>query len=117
MIDLPFNGRQLYFNHATSLIGIGILWGLAIWCMADPEGSRAELTRVTRWRMAYTEYLVLLLVLHWCSSCLRVLHLMDVLPLWSHQTWTSWSSGSQPEFSDGTYFGMLFAAGGKKRLK
>ncbi len=60
MIDLPFNGRQLYFNHATSLIGIGILWGLAIWCMADPEGSRAELTRVTRWRMAYTEYLVLL---------------------------------------------------------
>jgi hypothetical protein len=26
----------------VSLIGIGILWGLAIWCMANPEGSRAE---------------------------------------------------------------------------
>lgn len=40
--NLPF-GNPVHFNPVTSIIGIVILWGLAIWCMVDPATSRAQL--------------------------------------------------------------------------
>lgn len=35
---LPIGG-DLYFNWFTSFFGFCILWGLSIWCMADPDGA------------------------------------------------------------------------------
>lgn len=35
---------HICFNPLTSLIGITALWGLAIWCMVDPGGSKDTLS-------------------------------------------------------------------------
>lgn len=105
-IDLPFNGGQLYFNHATSLIGIGLLWGLAIWCILDPEGSRAELIR---WRQQSSLYFT------WFYIGTRPLFTFFILFIaFRYGDVRLGPKDSQPEFSNATYFAMLFAAGGKK---
>jgi len=104
-IDLPYNGGQLYFNHATSLIGIGLLWGLAIWCMVDPVGSRDELIR---WRQQSALYFT------WFYILTRPVFTFFILFVaFRYGDIRLGPPDSKPEFSNGTYFAMLFAAGGK----
>ena len=43
IIPLP-GGEEGYLNAVTSLFGFVFLWGLAIWCMVDPEGSYDKLS-------------------------------------------------------------------------
>jgi choline-glycine betaine transporter len=36
---IPITQGKIYFSHATSLLGFGILLGLSIWCMVDEESA------------------------------------------------------------------------------
>ena len=38
------NVGPLRFNPGVSLLAFAILWGVAIWCMTDEKGSKAELS-------------------------------------------------------------------------
>lgn len=103
VIDLPFGGGQLYFNHATSLIGIALLWGLAIWCMVDPEGSREQLITLRQYCALYFT---------WFYIGTRPIFMFFILWIaFRYGDVRLGPPGSQPEFSNGTYFAMLFAAG------
>ena len=42
--SLGSSGEHISFNPLTSLIGVVFLWGLAIWCMVDPENSKDVLS-------------------------------------------------------------------------
>jgi choline-glycine betaine transporter len=48
MRDVTFalgsSGQHISFNPLTSLIGIIALWGLAIWCMVDPDDAKDVLS-------------------------------------------------------------------------
>ena len=51
-ISLPIFGSaggsaEAYLNSVTSIFGFAFLWGLAIWCMADPDGSN---TKLSEWK-------------------------------------------------------------------
>ena len=51
VINLP-GGSQIRFNPFSSLFAIVILWGLAIWCMVDPENASST---IIGWKARVTE--------------------------------------------------------------
>ena len=95
--------RPLRFNPLTSAIGVGLLWGISLWCIVDPTGSLAE---VLLWRSKTTEYFT------WFYIGTRPLFLFFVI-------WLTYRYGhirlgeanSVPEYSNITYVAMLFSAG------
>ena len=95
--------RPLRFNPLTSAIGVGLLWGISLWCIVDPTGSLAE---VLLWRSKSTEYFT------WFYIGTRPLFLFFVI-------WLTYKYGhirlgeanSVPEYSNITYVAMLFSAG------
>lgn len=44
-INLPFSGDKMQFNGLVSFIALAFLWGITIFCMADPTGAKSELGR------------------------------------------------------------------------
>lgn len=38
-VSLPFFKDDLKFNWLVSILGLGVLWGIAIFCMSSPDAS------------------------------------------------------------------------------
>lgn len=98
-----WGGQDVYFNWFTSILGFGSLWGLAIWCMATPD---AAFETLTSWQAAVT------LKFTWFYIVAN--------PVFTFFTfWLAFRYGDvklgkkdePPEFSEGSYFMMLFSAG------
>ena len=51
-VCFPLFGGTVRFNPVTSAFAGIVLWGLTIWCMVDPEGSKAALAQA---RLRVTE--------------------------------------------------------------
>ena len=46
-IQLPFLADPIAFNPVVSLIGVGFLWGIAIWCMGKQQCDATTTNTVT----------------------------------------------------------------------
>ena len=100
---LSLGGNEVYLNPFTSLFGFAVLWGFSAWCMADPEGSSAQLGG---WQSAVTEKFT------WFYISANPAFTFFVF--WLAYRFGDIKLGKQneePEFDDLSYFMMLFSAG------
>jgi choline-glycine betaine transporter len=95
---------RLHFNPVVAVVSGVFIWGFLTWCMADPERTSDYMISAKKWITANftwfyigvaNVWLVFLLVVYFSDACDKKLGRDD----------------EEPEFSDGTYFTMLFAAG------
>lgn len=91
------------FNHVTSIIGMAILWGVAAWCMADPDGA---LSQLKAWRGKSALHFT------WFYVGTRPIFFFFVMYIaFRYGDIRLGSQDSRPEFDNMSYFTMLFAAG------
>lgn len=101
--ELGNAAHPVSFNPLTSLIGIGVLWGLAIWCMISPEEALAALSNA---KTQTTFYFT------WFFIFSRPFFMFFVVYVgWKYGHIKLGPKDSKPEFSDVAYFSMLFSAG------
>ncbi|CAB9506058.1 Glycine betaine/proline/choline [Seminavis robusta] len=106
VLDVPmreFNMGPISFNPFTSMIGIIALWGLAIWCMVNPEQAlenlletRANVGLYFTWFIIITKPLAFFWVLYIAYK------FGDV---------KFGERDEEPEFNGMQFFSMIFAAG------
>lgn len=96
-------GQDIYLNWFTSLFGFAFLWGFAIWCMVSPD---AAFEKLNAWQSAVTSKFTWFYIV--------------ANPAFTFFTfWLAYRYGDvrlgktneKPEFSDMSYFMMLFSAG------
>ncbi|KAL3934455.1 MAG: hypothetical protein SGBAC_009834 [Bacillariaceae sp.] len=102
-IVIPFGAKAIRFNPLTSLFAIAFLWGLAGWCMSEPEDSRdkllefrADVASLFTWFYVGTNPCFMFFII-WVAYRFGDIRLGE--------------KDSKPEFDDITYFSMLFSAG------
>ena len=95
---------RLRFNPVVSILSSVIIWAFSAWCMTYPTAARLELAKWTSWvtqkwtwlyigtQDVWTVFIVVVYFSKYCKIKLGKDH-------------------EKPEFSDATYFTMLFAAG------
>lgn len=101
-IKLPFFKDPLKFNWLVSVGGIGVLWGVAIFCMTSPDAS----TVLKEWYDTTIQYFTWFYMLG--------NPVMTFFIFWVAYRYGHIKLGPQdgkPEFSDASYFAMLFSAG------
>lgn len=93
----------LRFNPVTSFIGMAILWGLSAWCMADPDGALETLLDARGGTaLRFT----------WLYVGTRPLFTFFILYIaYKYGDVRFGAPDSKPEFSNMSYFAMLFSAG------
>ena len=102
-INVPFSQDKMSFNGLVSFIALAFLWGITIFCMADPTGAKSELNR---WFQTTIQYFTWFYILG--------NPVMFAFIIWIAYRYGDIKLGhknAQPEFSDITYFSMLFSAG------
>ncbi|CAK8999742.1 Glycine betaine transporter [Durusdinium trenchii] len=101
--DLP-HGGSLSFNPLVSLLGGGLLWGLAIWCMVQPESSLDTLNEWTAWAVKNFSWFFV------GVPAFLAFFLLYIFVVYGHQKLAK-DQDAQPEFGDVAFFCMLFSAG------
>ena len=91
------------FNPVVALLGIGVLWGFAIWCIADPGNSHAVLREWKDWIALTFTWLYI------GSQDVWIVFLFVVWYKFGHVTLGA--KGAAPEFSNVTYFMMIYSCG------
>jgi choline-glycine betaine transporter len=99
-----FNAEHpVSFNPLTSMVGMGSLWGIAIWCMLSPESALETLGNAKTQVSFYFS---------WFYILSRPFFMFFVMYIgWKYGHIKLGPKDSKPEFSDVAYFSMLFSAG------
>uniref|UniRef100_A0A7M5VED6 Uncharacterized protein n=1 Tax=Clytia hemisphaerica TaxID=252671 RepID=A0A7M5VED6_9CNID len=99
-----FGPLKYYFNPITSICSALIIWAFVAWCIQSPDGSQ-EVT--TRWKSWITK--------HWTWLYIGTQDVWAVFIICVYfSKYSNMKLGKddeKPEFSNGAYFTMLFAAG------
>mmetsp|Transcript_26375 Transcript_26375/g.37012 ORF Transcript_26375/g.37012 Transcript_26375/m.37012 type:complete len:800 (-) Transcript_26375:209-2608(-) len=99
----PLLNQEVSFNAVTSFIGFFALWGIAIYCMVSPDEAKAKLGDwKTEVSLNFTWFYIL---------ANPVLTFFVVFVAFKYGDVKLGKKDSKPEFSDMTYFAMLFSAG------
>jgi len=101
-VSLPFFKEDLRFNWLVSLFGLGVLWGVAIFCMTTPNANAI----LQEWYGTTIKYFTWFYILG--------NPVMTFFILWIAYRYGHIKLGpkdAEPEFSDISYFAMLFSAG------
>lgn len=101
-LSLPFMKGELRFNWLVSTIGLGVLWGVAIFCMTHPEAK----TELTKWYDTVIQYFTWFYIL---GNPVMTFFIFWVAYRYGHIKLGP--KDGEPEFSDVSYFAMLFSAG------
>mmetsp|Transcript_5028 Transcript_5028/g.10975 ORF Transcript_5028/g.10975 Transcript_5028/m.10975 type:complete len:833 (+) Transcript_5028:111-2609(+) len=92
----------LRFNWLVSILGLGVLWGVSIYCMTNPEAS-AELGKWYDTTILYFTWFYIL------GNPVMTFFIFWVAYRYGHIKLGP--KDAEPEFSDVSYFAMLFSAG------
>lgn len=103
VIKLPFLKDEMRFNWFVSLFGLVVLWGLAAYCMTNPEAASKTLTigfntvcdYFTWFYISANPFLTFFIL--WLAYRFGHIKLGE--------------KDAEPEFSDSSYFAMIFSAG------
>jgi choline-glycine betaine transporter len=99
----PLGEHNVAFNPLTSFLGFAALWGLAIWCMVSPDDASAALKNAK----SQSSYFFT-----WFFIASRPAFMFFVLYIaYKYGHIKLGPQDSTPEYSDITYFSMLFSAG------
>lgn len=102
-VSIPFCGKEIYLNPFTAFFGFAVLWGLAIWCMVDPDGA---LETLTAWQADVTDKFTWFYIV--ANPCFTFFVLWLVIRYGDVKLG---KKDEEPEFDDSSYFMMLFSAG------
>ena len=100
---IPLSDANVRFNPLTSFLGIAVLWGLAFWCMFAPDDALAALQNAKTQSSYYFTWFFIV------SRPIFILFVLYVAYKYGHIKLGL--PDSRPEFSNVTYFAMLFSAG------
>lgn len=92
----------LRFNWLVSLLGLGVLWGVAFFCIASPDASAT----LGKWYSTTIQYFTWFYVL---GNPVMTFFIFWVAYRYGHIKLGP--KDAEPEFSDASYFAMLFSAG------
>ena len=92
------------FNPVVSLCSAAIIWGFVAWCIIKPEASLAEMTLWKRWITEKWTWMYIGTQDMW-SVFIVVLYFSK------YGNMKLGRDDEKPEFSDASYFTMLFASG------
>jgi len=96
----------LRFNPLVSVIAFVVLWGFAIWCIEEPKEALSNLTLWRDWVAYYFTWLYII------SQDAWILFAAFVYMKWGNKKLCAkGAENDKPEFSDSTYFMMLFTCG------
>lgn len=101
-LKLPFLKDELRFNWLTSILGLGILWGIAIFCMTSPDAKAT----LDEWYTTTIQYFTWFYIF---GNPVMTFFIVWVAYRYGHIKLGP--KDAEPEFSDVTYFAMLFSAG------
>jgi len=96
-------GGTVSFNPVVSVVAMGIIWGLAGYCMADPDGSLEKLANAKAWVTEYTT-----------SFIIGTTPLFLIFMIYLYFVFGDAKLGKKndkPEFSAPSFFAMIFSAG------
>jgi choline-glycine betaine transporter len=99
----PLGNQDVSFNPVTSFLAMAVLWGMSIWCMLSPDDALAALQHVK----SRTTYFFTWLFIG--SRPLFVFFIFYVAYKYGHIKLGL--RDSTPEYSNVTYFAMVFSAG------
>jgi len=100
--SLPFFGGDIRFNWLVSILGLGVLWGIAIFCMTDPNAKAVLDTWYNTTILYFTWFFIL-------GNPVMTFFIFWVAYRYGHIKLGP--KDAEPEFSDVSYFAMLFSAG------
>ncbi|XP_057293165.1 glycine betaine transporter 1-like [Hydractinia symbiolongicarpus] len=94
---------SFYFNPLTTIVSAVIIWGFVIWCIRDDDALK-HLTEVKTW---VTEKWT------WLYVGTQDVWALFIIALYfsKYSNMKLGKEDEKPEFSDGTYFTMLFSCG------
>mmetsp|Transcript_20322 Transcript_20322/g.39118 ORF Transcript_20322/g.39118 Transcript_20322/m.39118 type:complete len:830 (-) Transcript_20322:178-2667(-) len=97
------SGGELRFNWFVSLFGLAFLWGISIYCMVEPDKAKVTLDE---WFAETIQYFTWFYIVG--------NPIMTFFIFWLAYRYGNIKLGhkdAEPEFSDMSYFAMLFSAG------
>ena len=95
---------RLRLNPVVTLVSAVIIWGFAAWAIARPEQANKELSKWTAWVTRTWTWLYIGTQDVWAVFII-------VIYFSKYSNMKLGKDHEKPEFSDATYFTMLFAAG------
>lgn len=100
---LGSSGPPVSFNPLTSFLGMAVLWSLSVWCMVVPDDALAALNNAKAQATFYFTWLYIF------SRPFFIFFVIYVAIKYGHIKLGP--KDAKPEFSEITYFAMLFSAG------
>jgi magnesium-transporting ATPase (P-type) len=95
---------QLNFNPVVTVVSAIIIWGAVAWCVGDPDGANHEMGKIKKWITATFTWFYI-------GAMNALIFFLIYLYFSKYSDLKLGKDDEKPEFSDGTYFTMLFAAG------
>ncbi|XP_028413319.1 uncharacterized protein LOC114536170 [Dendronephthya gigantea] len=95
---------QLNFNPVVTVLSAFVIWGFVTWCVSDPNGAYNDMGKIKKWITATFTWFYI--------GAINVLIIFLIYLYFSkYSDLKLGKDDEKPEFSDATYFTMLFAAG------
>eukprot|EP00794_Sanderia_malayensis_P003779 gene3779-4302_t len=95
---------SIYLNPVVTIFSAVIIWGFVIWCIVKPEGSLKELSKWKNWIGDTWTWFYIGTQDVWALFII-------VLYFSKYSNFKLGKDDEKPEYSDVSYFTMLFAAG------
>lgn len=102
-LKLPFFQEKMKFNWFVTIFGLIVLWGLAGYCMAQPAAASAALSTGFNWVVDYFTWFYI--------AANPVLTFFIVWLGFRYGHIKLGPKDAEPEFSNSSYFAMIFSAG------
>jgi choline-glycine betaine transporter len=99
-----FGPIRLNFNPVVTALSAIVIWGVVAWCVSDPEGAHHEMVKIKKWITATFTWFYI-------GAVNALIIFLVYLYFSKYSDLKLGKDDEKPEFSDGSYFTMLFAAG------
>jgi choline-glycine betaine transporter len=99
----PLGQHNVSFNPLTSFVAIAVLWGMSIWCMLSPDDALVALKNAKSQTTYFFTWLFIV------SRPVFIFFVLYVAYKYGHIKLGL--KDSTPEYSNVTYFAMVFSAG------
>lgn len=95
---------RLNFNPVVTVLSAVVIWGFVAWCVHDPDGANHTMAKIKTWITATFTWFYI--------GAMNILIIFLIYLYFSkYSDLKLGKDDEKPEFSDPTYFTMLFAAG------
>lgn len=95
---------RFYFNPVVTLVSALLIWSIVAWCILDPHRTSRYMSQTKKWISDYFTWFYIGVENCWLAFIV-------VVYFSKFSNMKLGKDDEKPEFSDASYFTMLFAAG------